>query len=113
MTADVWGAAWGSIVATWSYLLGMPQDAAQGLLLSTIVVAIAALIIWALKRPFTAHVVIGPLVLVGVAFLFGGFGQWTNAGFFIDLMKISSLVAFMWAVAALVLTLFSSRPVRK
>jgi len=113
MAADVWSAAWSSIVAIWSYLMGMPQNAAEGLLLSTIVVTIAALIVWSIKRPFTAHVLIGPLVLVGVAFLLGGLGQWANAGFFIDLMKICSLVAFMWAVAALVLTLFSSRPARK
>jgi hypothetical protein len=93
--------------------MGMPQTAAEGLLLSTIVVAIAALIFWSFKRPFTVHILIGPLVLVGIAFLLGALGQWANAGFFIDLMKIGSLVAFMWAVATLVLTLFSSRPARK
>lgn len=113
MIADVLGAAWSSFVATWNYLLGIPLAAAQGLLFSTIVVVGIALLIWLFKRSVALLVVVGPVIVVVIAFVFGGIGQWTGAGFFSDLMKIGSIIAFMWAVAALVLTMFVSRPPRK
>jgi hypothetical protein len=104
--------AWNSVVAIWNYLMGMPQAAATGLILSTTIVVVLGLIVWAFKRSTNLLFVAGPLILVGVAYAFWTFGDWVHADFFIDLMKIFSLLAFLWAVVALFLTLVSRRPLK-